>query len=137
MQVTEIIVSAGRKFNHPYEDYSNLSPGITLKAKLVDGEDWEVAAKALQAEAERAIEDHKRVLLESIEKIEQMTRHQQRVADLAKKIREANEELDNVRREHPDLPSVAALPHESQSQSQATPESEDPDAGAEDGDSDE
>lgn len=115
MQVTEIIVSAGRKFNHPFESYSNLSPGITLKAKLTDGEDWQVAAKALQAEAERIIEDHKQDLLESIE----------------------NKELDRVCKEHLDLPSVAALPHESQSQSQDTPESEDPDDDEEDADPDE
>jgi hypothetical protein len=51
MKVTEIIVSAGRTFNHPYEDYSNLKPQVTLKATVDDGENFEDAVKELQRKA--------------------------------------------------------------------------------------
>jgi hypothetical protein len=38
-QITEISVSASRKFNHPFEDYSNLESHVTLHASLTDNED--------------------------------------------------------------------------------------------------
>ncbi len=49
MVVTEIVVSAGRTFNHPYEQFSILKPSVTLKARIDEGEDW------LQAFATRQI----------------------------------------------------------------------------------
>ena len=38
MKITEIVVSAGRTFNHPYENFSNLRPQVTLKATPDEGE---------------------------------------------------------------------------------------------------
>ena len=38
MQISRIVVTAGRTFNHPYEDCSTLRPQVTLEAILADGE---------------------------------------------------------------------------------------------------
>jgi len=57
MQVTEVIVSAGRTFNHPYESYSNLRPMVTVKARLGPDEDPTKAINQLQALAEKTVED--------------------------------------------------------------------------------
>lgn len=66
MQVTEIEVSAGRTFNHPYESYSNFRPHITLRASLTAGEDPEAAAKLLQGKAEQLMDDHKENTLKKL-----------------------------------------------------------------------
>ena len=63
MEITEITVSAGRTFNHPYETYSNLRPGVTVKATLAPGENPTKAINELQALAEKTVEDHKQALL--------------------------------------------------------------------------
>ena len=67
MKVEEITVHAGRTFKHPYEQYSNSKPGVSMRAVLEDGEDVDVAVKKLQAKAESLVEDHKRNLLQAYE----------------------------------------------------------------------
>ena len=97
MQVTEIVVSAGRTFNHPYEQYSNLKPHVTVKASLSEGEDFQAAIKELQSVAEGLVEDHKRNLLASIEELQEMSRRQQEVTRLESTIRRAQQDLDRLR----------------------------------------
>lgn len=97
MKVTEIVVSAGRTFNHPYESYSNLKPGLTLKATLEDGEDATEAIKTLQAKAESLVEDHKRHLLNSLEEIHDLQNKQREAADLERTIQRAQSSLDRLR----------------------------------------
>lgn len=65
--MVEITVHAGRKFNHPFEQYSNLSPAVTLRAVLDDGEDAAEAVRQLQNQAEVLVQTHKESLLRSIE----------------------------------------------------------------------
>lgn len=64
MHVTEITVSAGTTFNHPYEQYSNFRPAITLKASLNDGDDYKQCVADLQREANEIIERRKAEILE-------------------------------------------------------------------------
>ena len=104
-QVQEIVVSAGRTFNHPFESYSNLKPSITVKATLNEGEDWEAATKQLQATAEGLIEDHKRHMLQTIEEVEELRRKGDEVARLDRQIRQAQERLDALRSGAPALES--------------------------------
>lgn len=99
MQVTEIVVSAGRTFNHPYESYSNLKPHVTLKATIFDGDDAEACVKELQAKAESIVEDHKRNLLSSLEDAYELEQRQQRVQSLESSIRRAQKELDDLRKQ--------------------------------------
>lgn len=103
MQVTKIVVHAGRTFNHPHESYSNLRPSVTLEATLDPGEDPIAATKQLQAQAEQLVEDHKTNLLESIEDLYQLNEHNARVRGLQHTIENAQRELDKVRSKFPQL----------------------------------
>lgn len=67
MQITEVIVSAGRTFNDPYESYANFKPSLALKASLAEGEDADLAVKELQAKAEKLMDAHKAKLLKNAE----------------------------------------------------------------------
>lgn len=118
-KITEITVSAGRVVPHPFQQYANLRPMITLKAELEDGEDFRVVAKDLQATAEGMIEDHSRYMVRSLEELEDLTRRQARVASLEASIRRAQADLDELRKEVPALagpdaegPRVAVDAHE-------------------------
>lgn len=64
LEVTEVIVSAGRTFNHPFESYSNFRPNVTIKAAVVKGEKIEDKIFALQQNAERIVENHKQRILD-------------------------------------------------------------------------
>lgn len=107
-RITEITVSAGRVISHPFKQYENLRPMITLKAVLDDGEDFEVVAKDLQAKAEGMIEDHGRYMVKSLEELEALTRRQSRVASLEASIRRAQADLNVLRKEMPSLADLSA-----------------------------
>lgn len=98
-KVTEVNVSASRGFNHPYEDYSNLKPFISLRIELEESEDVDKVVKEYQAKAESLVEDHKQHMLDSLTKLHEMAQYQQRVASLEDKIKESQKELDNLRKQ--------------------------------------
>jgi predicted signal transduction protein with EAL and GGDEF domain len=89
MKVTQITVNAGRTFNNPYESYSNLRPEVTLTASLDDGEDATTAAKALQAQAEGLVEEHKTKLLMDLDRLHT---YQTRTRDIARLELQAEQE---------------------------------------------
>ena len=99
MRVTEITVSAGRTFNHPYEDYSNLRPHVTLKAEIEEGEDWLSRVKHLQARAEGLVEEHKQVMLKNITDLWRAGQLHDRASSLEEQIIHAQHELDGLRTE--------------------------------------
>lgn len=103
MEITEITVSAGRTFNHPYETYSNLRPSVTVKANLTAGEDATEAINKLQALAEKAVEDHKQALLHSLEELHYLTEAQRDMTTLAEQITRSQARLEQIRRDHPQL----------------------------------
>lgn len=98
MKITTITVQAGRTFNHPYESYSNLRPEVTLTAAIDPDEDPTAAARQLQAQAERLVEDHKNALLRSLEEIEHLRQAEREVANLEEKIGAMQRSLDRARR---------------------------------------
>jgi type II secretory pathway predicted ATPase ExeA len=102
MKIRQITVQAGRCFNHPYEQYSNLRPEITLHADLDDLDDPIAAAKELQQTAETLVEDHKRTMLKSIEELYRLTERQAEARRLGDQMRAVQERLDEIRREHPE-----------------------------------
>jgi hypothetical protein len=70
MKIIEINISAGRTFNHPYEQFSNFRQSLQIKAvPTEDGEDGIKIIKDLQAIAEGLMEDHKNNLLAVLKKI--------------------------------------------------------------------
>lgn len=99
MKVTEVIVSAGRTFNHPYEQFSNLRPGITVKATLEEGDTLEQVSKELRAKAESLVEDDKKNMLDSLRKLHLMAKYEDQVTSLEDKIKEAQEQLEHVRKQ--------------------------------------
>jgi hypothetical protein len=103
MEVTEITVSAGRTFNHPYETYSNLRPGVTVKAIIAPGEDPTKAINDLQALAEKTVEDHKQALLHSLEELHYLTEAQRDMTTLAEQITRSQVRLEEIRKNHPQL----------------------------------
>ena len=103
MKVTEIVVTAGRTFNHPHEQYSNMKPSVVLKASLEDGEDHTAAIKTLQAQAEGLVEDHKQNMLRSLEDLYQLGERQEEIRGLQRQLMSAQERLDQIRKAHPGL----------------------------------
>ena len=49
MKITNIVVRAGRTFNHPHESYSNLKPEVELTATLDEGDDAKVNLSIIKA----------------------------------------------------------------------------------------
>ncbi len=105
-KITEITVSAGRVIPHPFQQYANLRPMVTLKAEVLPGEDFEAITKDLQAKVEGMIEDHSRSMVRSLEELEDLTRRQAKVASLESSIRRAQMDLDLLRK---DMPALADL----------------------------
>lgn len=104
MEITEITVSAGRTFNHPYETYSNLRPNVTVRAVLVPGEDVVKAINDLQALAEKSVEDHKQALLHSLEELHFLSEAQRDMTSMAEQIARSQARLEQIRKQHPQLP---------------------------------
>jgi hypothetical protein len=98
MKVVEVTVAAGRTFNHPFEQYSNLRPNVTLKAVLDGDEDYAAAVQTLQAKAEALVEEHKQHMLRSLEELARLERSQQEVQSLEQSLVRSQERLDTLRR---------------------------------------
>lgn len=101
MKVTEITVSAGRTFNHPYEDYSNLRPQVTMRSTVEEGEDPIAATKTLQAMAEKSVEDHKQALLDSLHKLHYLSESQRELTSLGEQMKRSQARIDALRKECP------------------------------------
>lgn len=103
MNIKTITVTAGRTFNNPREQFSNLRPEVTFVADLAEGEDAVEATKQLQLKAESLVEDHKQNLLRSIEELYQLTERQAEVRGLMKELGRAQDRLTEIRKEHPEF----------------------------------
>jgi ornithine cyclodeaminase/alanine dehydrogenase-like protein (mu-crystallin family) len=103
MQINTITVTAGRTFNHPHEQYSNLRPEVVLTATLAEGDVAEECARALQAKAEGLVEDHKQGMLRSIEELYQLSQHQAEVRGLEAELKRTQQRLEEIRTAHPTL----------------------------------
>lgn len=103
MRITEIVASAGRTFNHPHEEYSNLKPHVSLKAVLTEDDDPIACMKQLQQQAEQLVEDQKVNMLKALENIFQMGEAKTRMIGLARQLKNAQDEIDNLRKQWPGL----------------------------------
>ena len=103
MQINTITVTAGRTFNHPHEQFSNLRPEVVLHATLEAGDDPDACIKQLQAKAEGLVEDHKQGMLKSIEELYQLSQHQAEMRGLENELKRTQERLEEIRKEHPTL----------------------------------
>jgi len=107
MKITNIVVRAGRTFNHPHEQYSNLKAEVELSATLDDGDDAKVAVQQLQSQAEGMVEDHKQGLLKSIRELYEMTEQQAELSGLQTQLQRAQDRIEEIRRAHPSLKLIA------------------------------
>ncbi len=121
MKVTEIVVGAARTFNHPYENYSNLKPSVTLKATVSDGEDADKCVQDLQAKAEKLVEEHKHHLLHELERLERLTQTQQQVSNLEAEIKRAQQQLEAMRQNYPEAFQTALPMPQPEEGSERTP----------------
>lgn len=103
MKITKIKVTAGRTFNHPHEQYSNLRPEVTLEADLAAEEEPIGAVKRLQAQAEQCVEDLKNSLLRTLEENYQLTERQAEMRGLQKELEQAQKRLEDIRTANPEL----------------------------------
>lgn len=103
MKITNIVVRAGRTFNHPHESYSNLKPEVELTATLEDGDDAKTAVQHLQTQAEGLVEDHKQGLLKSIEELHQLSERTAEVQGLQRQLEQAQARLNMIREQNPEL----------------------------------
>lgn len=109
MNITLIKVRAGRCFNHPYEEYSNLQPSVVMTATITEGENPVEATKALQAQAEQLVEDHKQGLLKSLRELHQLSERKQQLIRLQQQVAETQQEMEKIRFEYPELSNPASL----------------------------
>jgi hypothetical protein len=65
-RVTEITVHAGTSFNHPYEQFSNFKPGISLTVQIDEDADRADVLRAWQARAHDVITEEKARILEGL-----------------------------------------------------------------------
>jgi fructose-1,6-bisphosphatase len=98
MTITEITVSAGRTFNHPYENYSNLKPMITVRASLEADDSWQDRVKQLQEQTEQLVEDHKQALLTEIKATHAIMQTRGEVTRLQRQIELAMERIEDLRK---------------------------------------
>lgn len=103
MHITNITITAGRTFNHPYEQYSNLRPEVTMSASLDAGEDPIAATRQLQAKAESLVEDHKQSLLRSIEELHELTESKRELISIEGQLTRLQERTAEIRKAHPQL----------------------------------
>lgn len=103
MKIATITVHAGRTFNHPHEQYSNLRPEVTMTATLEESDDPDVCAKVLQQRAESLVEDHKQAMLTSLDEIHDMKVAEQELAELGRTINRQQARINELRKEHPQL----------------------------------
>lgn len=103
MTIKTITVTAGRTFNHPHEQYSNLRPEVSMVAELAEGDVPSVAVRQLQQQAEGFVEDHKQSLLRSLEELHDLTERQAEMRGLQKQLSQAQCRLDEIRKSHPEL----------------------------------
>ncbi len=97
MKIEKITVHAGRTFNHPYEQFSNLRPGLSIEAFLQTDDDPEESIKELQAKAEKMIEDHKTHMLRSLTTLYELNEAQRTITNLERQIKDSQETLDRAR----------------------------------------
>lgn len=82
MKTTHIHVTAGRGFNHPYEQYANFRFDLHLQATLEDGDEPAECLAKLQSEAESAAEKHKKRILDDVERLRLIEQGEQTLARL-------------------------------------------------------
>jgi hypothetical protein len=98
MKIHNIHVSAGRTFNHPFEQYSNFRCDVQLQAGLEPDEDPVAATQALQAQVEKIAEDHKQDLLKNIRKLQEISRANEEISELERRTDMALNRIKELRR---------------------------------------
>jgi chromosome segregation ATPase len=97
VKIEQIKASAGRTFNHPYEQYSNLRCDVHLDARLEDGEDPVEAVGKLQAQVEELAEGHKQALLKNLHTLQRIAEATTEISELERRMQHADGRLKELR----------------------------------------
>lgn len=83
-EIVEITVGAGTGFNHPFEQYSNFKPSLTLRARVEGGPDipLEEAVRQIQQAAHDLVMAEKARILRDIRRDDQISRDTRSLASL-------------------------------------------------------
>jgi len=114
MKIVEVTVHAGRTFNHPYENYANFKPGISLRATVGEGEDTEQIIKTLQSQAEQMAESQKQQILADLYQLEKQARMDSSIAATRRQIEKLKKELETLEKGQLqlDAPKVKIVPED-------------------------
>ncbi len=66
MKITEITISAGQIFPHPYEQFANFRPQVTLKATIGPDENIIGVSRELMARAEGLVREQRDLILRDL-----------------------------------------------------------------------
>lgn len=91
MKIHTLHVTAGRGFNHPYEQYANFKFDLHLQATLEEGEEPAAALATLQAQAEQAAESHKARILDDVKRLNLIEDGERTLASLRRRKKEQQE----------------------------------------------
>jgi hypothetical protein len=113
MNIIRITVKAGRVFNHPHENYSNLQPSVELIADVGPGEDAIQCARLLQEKAEMLVESHKQAMLEAIDQLVETAKINSQIEAVKQNLEHAKNALAEFERrrdalKQPELLSASA-----------------------------
>ena len=108
MIVTQITIRAGRTFNHPHEQFSNLRCDVEATATVAENESAADAIKLLQSRLEEAVEEHKNKMLTDIRFLKQKAELEKSIAKAEREIQEREQYLKSMR-EHRDNMTESTL----------------------------
>jgi hypothetical protein len=110
IEIVEITVGAGTGFNHPYEQFSNFKPSVTLRAKIDGGPDVPVeeAVRQLQLAADRLVNAEKERILAALEREEGIDRARDAVSLSRYRVANAKADLQNTRKLVDEAPAILA-----------------------------
>lgn len=97
MEITKLVVHAGRTLQHPTQTYANIRPAVTLEAALHNGDDPRECLKRLQIQAERSVEEHAAVLIASLEERKVLLEQADDIRRLERSITDGQQRLDELK----------------------------------------
>lgn len=95
-KIIEIIAGDSHGFNHPFEQYANFKPSVTLKALVEDGEDPGQVARDLLAKAHGLVIGERERIEEQIERERLIAEAEQALDSLPGQITYQRREIDHL-----------------------------------------
>lgn len=82
MKIKEISAHCSTSFNHPYEQYANYKPGVSLVASIEEGDDVDACIRDLQDKAQTMVDLDKASILAELQDQHRIDRTRELLAEL-------------------------------------------------------